>query len=579
MPFPTAAESSRQDANQHLSLTVVQGSVGTATAGTVLTMPVTGDPTTGAMYVYNLGASGTGGGGGTSVQIVTGTIGTILGIGGTVQVSGASAGTNINIVTGSLVGTFVNNGGSVQITDNTTNANVLNPSLNGGTLAQSGQNAILTSGAGFTSGTISLSAATQSTAWFDMLNFPSWSVEILTNTTPATLTFQTSSDASQTNISNTGAILSSTQTGGPVLSTTSAVATYFGNRTGRYFRITSNLAGGNTATLVITLYTTAQTPMTMGVNLQSTVGVTSGTQQTLGTVGIVNTLAAGTLTALASGTITGGTIQNFTSGTFNIGTVDGLVASGVADAGNPLKVGGVYNTTQPTLTNGQRGDAQLSTRSAFLTSIVDRDGTIGWALSSNNGDNQANVSALPSLAQNRIFNASNWDRQRTTNGANNTTGIGITSAGIMGVDSGGTYHAIAVTPGGSQGTIILPNIPGGTVQISTIPVQVGTSFMVQGTTATAVWGTIQAASGSGTKQYVSRTSIVVVSGTVDIAVTNSGIGGSTGAGVLERGVFPPGGGITNNYDPVMVSGTNGTLAYWLGGAGTVDITVNYWQGV
>lgn len=40
-------------------------------------------------------------------------------------------------------------------------------------------------------------------------------------------------------------------------------------------------------------------------------------------------------------------------------TVTGNVASGATDSGNPVKVGGVYNTSAPTLTNGQRGDAQM----------------------------------------------------------------------------------------------------------------------------------------------------------------------------------------------------------------------------
>ena len=39
--------------------------------------------------------------------------------------------------------------------------------------------------------------------------------------------------------------------------------------------------------------------------------------------------------------------------------VVGNVASGATDSGNPVKAGGVYNSTPPTLTNGQRGDLQL----------------------------------------------------------------------------------------------------------------------------------------------------------------------------------------------------------------------------
>ncbi len=37
----------------------------------------------------------------------------------------------------------------------------------------------------------------------------------------------------------------------------------------------------------------------------------------------------------------------------------GIVASGVADSGNPVKVGGKYNASAPTLTDGNRGDLQM----------------------------------------------------------------------------------------------------------------------------------------------------------------------------------------------------------------------------
>src|SRR5687768_16361468 len=40
-------------------------------------------------------------------------------------------------------------------------------------------------------------------------------------------------------------------------------------------------------------------------------------------------------------------------------SIQGNVASGATDSGNPVKVGGVYNSTPPTLTNGKRGDLQL----------------------------------------------------------------------------------------------------------------------------------------------------------------------------------------------------------------------------
>ncbi len=107
----------------------------------------------------------------------------------------------------------------------------------------------------------------------------------------------------------------------------------------------------------------------------------------------------------------------------------------------------------------------------------------------------------------------------------------------------------------------------------------GTAFSTYGTTGVAVWGTLIAAAGAGTKQYVENLDIVVHSGTVDVAVTSIGTSGTTGVGVLARGMFGAGGGIQRNFYPPVASSANGTLAYWLGGAGTVSIDIVYWQGV
>lgn len=55
--------------------------------------------------------------------------------------------------------------------------------------------------------------------------------------------------------------------------------------------------------------------------------------------------------------------------------VGGSVASGAADSGNPVKIGGVYNSTMPTLTNGQRGNLQLSSRSELQVNSADSSTT------------------------------------------------------------------------------------------------------------------------------------------------------------------------------------------------------------
>jgi len=49
--------------------------------------------------------------------------------------------------------------------------------------------------------------------------------------------------------------------------------------------------------------------------------------------------------------------------------VSGTVAAGGADSGNPVKTGGKYNATPPTLTDGNRGDTQLDVNANLKTSM------------------------------------------------------------------------------------------------------------------------------------------------------------------------------------------------------------------
>lgn len=52
---------------------------------------------------------------------------------------------------------------------------------------------------------------------------------------------------------------------------------------------------------------------------------------------------------------------------YDLPTVEGNVASGTADSGNPVKVGGVYNTSLPSLLTGQRADLQLDNTGRLIT--------------------------------------------------------------------------------------------------------------------------------------------------------------------------------------------------------------------
>ena len=61
-----------------------------------------------------------------------------------------------------------------------------------------------------------------------------------------------------------------------------------------------------------------------------------------------------------------------TGGVAGLQAIAGPVASAGANADNPVKIGGVFNTTQPTVTNGQVVDSQYSARgAAFVATGVD----------------------------------------------------------------------------------------------------------------------------------------------------------------------------------------------------------------
>jgi len=289
-----------------------------------------------------------------------------------------------------------------------------------------------------------------------------------------------------------------------------------------------------------------------------------------GTAGTADTIR---WTGEASGAghvhITGGTVVSGAPGDTPGGTLD--LVTRVGNLGT-LELGSVVVNTLPDLPGGT---IDLVTRVGNL-------GTLELGSVAVTTIPQVSVGTVPQVSVGTVPNINVATGTQQTLGTvgvlNNGTLAQVTSVSNM---VGGTITRVLggtvnlLTDQNSLGT--LGKVESGTVQKNEKPVNIGTSFHTRGTTGAAVWGTLIAASGAGTYQYVSNVDIVVTSGTVDVAVTNIGIGGSTGAGVLTRGQFTPGGGIAKNFDPIARSGTNGTLSYWLGGAGTVDINVTYWQ--
>lgn len=113
----------------------------------------------------------------------------------------------------------------------------------------------------------------------------------------------------------------------------------------------------------------------------------------------------------AAGTATGASAQQ----------VQGNIASGATDSGNPVKVGGVINTVQPSnLTTGQRSDVWLGARGQIMmgavTGTAAADGSTNTTISM--FTNPAGGVGWGIGAALQGFNGTTWDRVRMNTAAN-----------------------------------------------------------------------------------------------------------------------------------------------------------------
>lgn len=226
--------------------------IGGVDSSTGLAVPATIDHATGGLDVNVIGGSG----GATNATIVS-------------PLGSQASATSVSVVVASDQGTIPVSVSGVSTSANQTNGtqqtkitdgtNIVGVLKNDGTIATT-QNAQITTGTGYTTGTLTLNSGAPNTVWYDMLNYAWVSVEILTNTTPATLTWQTSGDAAQTNIT-TAALLTGSGQGNTIgNNTNSSNGNFHGPRAGRYFRVSSNNGAGST-TIVITFYTSPVTAL------------------------------------------------------------------------------------------------------------------------------------------------------------------------------------------------------------------------------------------------------------------------------------------------------------------------------
>ncbi len=231
----------------------------------------------------------------------------------------------------------------------------------------------------------------------------------------------------------------------------------------------SGTVTANAGTGTFTTQDTAAHMTTAPVGTESgivTRNIPSGTQAVSGTV----TANAGTGTFTVAGTVTsnigttGGLALDATVSATQPRTVTGNAASGAADSGNPVKIGGIFNTTQPTVTTGQRVDQQMTARGEVLIAkgisgfTIDNAGfnvTGSLPAGTNNigGINVAQINGVTPLMGNGVTGTGS---QRVTLASDNSNapGIGASATGSA-VPSAARYIA-----GAGSGAAGAPNLTG-----------------------------------------------------------------------------------------------------------------------
>lgn len=170
-------------------------------------------------------------------------------------------------------------------------------------------------------------------------------------------------------------------------------------------------------------------------------------------------------------------------------TAAGNVASGAADSGNPVKVGGVYNSALLTLTTGQRGDLQISSKGMLYVAAgnnwapADAGGNLANVLLDNTGQTKPGYSYVG------YFNGTSWDRQRIPSSSSrivssaNTTNATVAKAStgwltsIVGLNTTGSVIYLKLYNKATSPTV------GTDTPVLTIPIAASSFFSINLNTA------------------------------------------------------------------------------------------------
>lgn len=159
--------------------------------------------------------------------------------------------------------------------------------------------------------------------------------------------------------------------------------------------------------------------------------------------------------------------------------VQGASANSSTTALNPVDVSGLYMTTAPTLTDGQRYAAQLGTRGSLKVQLMIPDSPTAVTVNTSIADGAGTtVNAVNASAILRVWNGASYDRVRSVDGATGgagtgslamsavptssanqsitpVVGVGVTSLVVKA--SAGNFYSGSMASGATAGYLILYN--------------------------------------------------------------------------------------------------------------------------
>jgi hypothetical protein len=232
-----------------------------------------------------------------------------------------------------------------------------------------------------------------------------------------------------------------------------------------------------------------------------------------------------------SSVVTGGT-----SGSQGVG---GLAASGATQAGNPVKTGGVFNTTQPTVTTGQAVDAQMTNRGAEI--VATGADTFNVTCSNCSGSGVSNTDEGAFTAGTSLFASGGGFFQTTATSNPLTTG------------QFGTFQVTANRALFSN----LRNASGTEIGVAATPLQVSLANTAANSTAVKV-------DGSAVTQPISAAALPLPTGAATSALQTTGntalttINTTLGSPFQAAGALGAGSAIIGKISQVDSGGTDAT---------------------